>query len=141
MLWTCADGERRGIYACFRERARQLLPPVRHVPRRAAAVEHMEQFGASVGHLVKHKRWDKDGLLPGDGLPLIAEAHPARAGYDKIHFLLLLIMPGNLPAARFRRHVAEGKVGSLNRKRPPPQGSACGGEPGTCGPASVQGLR
>ena len=98
-----------------REGAVELLSPVGDVAGRAVAVDHLEGLFADIGELVEDAGGNVDGLPAGDRLALLAEAHFAGAAENIVDFLLLLIVPGDLAAARIEGDVAEGEIGGLDR--------------------------
>ena len=113
-LRACSGRKRRNVDAGDRERAAEFLFPMGHVARRAVAVEHSQGRIADVGELVEDAGRNVNGLSGRDHLPLVAQAHLARAFQNKIHFFLLLIVPRHLSAVRIEQDVADGEMRGLN---------------------------
>ena len=110
-----ARGERRSFDTGARKRSLQFLPPMRHIAGRPVAINHRHRRVAGVRQLMKHPWRNIDRLAGFHGALFFSEAHLSGAFGDKVDFLLFLVMPRHLPAARLQRYVAKRKMRALNR--------------------------
>ncbi len=74
--------------------------------------------GADVVQLMENARGDVDHLAGIKDLPLSAETHLAVPRGHKIDFLLVLVVPWHLAAARLQNHGSHAEVHRLNRGNP-----------------------
>src|SRR5687768_12725351 len=104
----CRTGRqrRRRTDARRRQRAIEFLPPMRDVPARTVDIHHVQWRVARVGQLMKDRWRQKNGLSRRDLLSLGTDTDFAASFQHHVNFLLLLIVPGHLPAIRFEHHIA-----------------------------------
>ncbi len=90
---------------------------MRHVAGRSVTVDHAARRFANIGQLMEHARRNVDGLSGVQNGALLAQAHLRRSFDEEVDLFLLLVVPGHLPAVRFQRDVAHGKIRRLDRAR------------------------
>ena len=80
------------------------------VARGAITIDHLERRVANVRQLVKHAMRNENRLARRKRLPLFAQAHLAGSFDDEVNLLLVLVVPGNLPALWFQRDKSHAEI-------------------------------
>src|SRR3972149_10439869 len=93
-----AIGQRGRLDARPRQRAGQLLAPVRDVGGRAVDVHHPARGVADVRDLMGNGGRYVDGLARRDDASLLAQTHLGGALEDHVDLFLILVVPGHLAA-------------------------------------------
>ena len=113
-LWPCTFCKRRGVDTGLGQCSGEFLTPVRHFAARGVAVDEPHGRIADVRELVEGMRWYIGHLSAVHLTDFAVDAQLTHALEDKIHFLLVVVVPGHLTAHWVEGDVTHAEVGGFD---------------------------